>query len=137
VDERHAGVQRLVRDLNKLYRNLPALHQMDCDSHGFEWIDAHDAERSVYAWVRRSEQGAMAVVVSNMTPVPREHFQLGVPDGAWQWREVLNTDSAFYGGSNVGNGAGPLAVQERPAHGRARSLSITLPPLATLVLVPA
>ncbi len=140
-DERHAGVQRLVRDLNRLYREQAALHRLDCDGAGFEWIDAHDAERSLYSWLRRDDQGAMVLVISNMTPVPREGFVLGVPDaavsGTGAWREVLNTDSAFYGGSNLGNGVRPLAVQPVASHGRAQSITLTVPPLATLFLVPA
>ncbi len=140
-DERHAGVQRLVRDLNRLYREQAALHRLDCDGAGFEWIDAHDAERSLYSWLRRDDQGGMVLVLSNMTPVPREGFVLGVPDaaasGTQAWREILNTDSAFYGGSNLGNGVLPLAVQPVASHGRAQSITLTVPPLATLFLVPA
>ena len=140
-DERHAGVQRLVRDLNKLYREQPALHRLDCDGAGFEWIDAHDAEHSLYSWMRYDDAGGRVLVVSNMTPVPREGFTLGVPDvataGAAAWREVLNTDSSFYGGSNLGNGTAPLAVQRVSSHGRAHSITLTVPPLATLFLVPA
>ena len=135
--EHHAGVQRLVRDLNRLYREQPALHRLDCDGAGFEWIDAHDAERSIYSWVRKDGQGGQVIVVSNMTPVPREGFRLGVPEGARAWREVLNTDSTFYGGSNVGNGAGPLQVQPAASHGRAQSIELNVPPLATLFLVQA
>jgi 1,4-alpha-glucan branching enzyme len=136
-DPRHAGVQRLVRDLNQLYRGQSALHRLDCDAAGFEWIDAHDAGRSLYSWVRRDGQGGMLLVLSNMTPVPREAITLGVPDGASAWREVLNTDSAFYGGSNLGNGSAPLPVQATASHGRAQSITLTVPPLATLFLVPA
>jgi 1,4-alpha-glucan branching enzyme len=136
-DERHAGVQRLVRDLNRLYREQPALHRLDGDAAGFEWIDAHDAERSLYSWLRRDGQGGMVLVLSNMTPVPREAMTLGVPDGAAAWREVLNTDSAYYGGSNLGNGAAPLPVQGIASHGRERSITLTVPPLATVFLVPA
>ena len=77
------------------------------------------------------------LVACNMTPLPRERFRLGVPDGPGAWREALNTDSVFYGGSNLGNGATVLAVQDRPHHGRARSIELTLPPLATLFLVSA
>jgi 1,4-alpha-glucan branching enzyme len=135
-DERHAGVQRLVRDLNRLLREQPALHRLDCEHRGFEWIDAQDGSNSTYSWVRRDDAGGQIIVVSNMTPVPRLGFRLGVPDGPTQWREALNTDSAFYGGSNVGNGLGAI-VHDVPAHGRARSIEITLPPLGTLFLVPA
>ena len=136
-DDRHAGVQRLVKDLNHLYRDLPALHRLDCEAAGFEWISSHDAEHSVFAWLRRDGQGQMVLVVCNFTPVPREGFVLGVPEGASAWREVLNTDSTFYGGSNLGNGATALGTQSRPAHGRPLSITLTLPPLATVFLIPA
>jgi 1,4-alpha-glucan branching enzyme len=137
-DDRHAGVQRLVRDLNKLYREHSALHRLDCEAGGFEWISAHDAEHSIYAWVRRDGTGRMVVVVCNMTPVPREGYSLGVPDGVTAWKEALNTDSAYYGGSNMGNGVAVsgLPVQAQPAHGRRLSITINLPPLATLFFVP-
>jgi 1,4-alpha-glucan branching enzyme len=135
--ERHAGVQRLVRDLNRLYREQPALHRLDGEGAGFEWIDAHDGDRSLLSWVRRDGQGGQVIVVSNMTPVPRTGLRLGVPEGAGAWREVLNTDSAFYGGGNLGNGAGPLAVQAVASHGRGQSIELTVPPLATVFLVPA
>jgi 1,4-alpha-glucan branching enzyme len=135
----HVGVQRLVRDLNTLMRQQPALHRLDSASAGFEWIDAHDRDASVFSWVRRAEagQGRPVLVVSNMTPVPRHGFRLGVPEGCTAWREVLNTDSAFYGGSNLGNGGQALAVQAVPWHGRAQSIELLIPPLATLFLVPA
>jgi 1,4-alpha-glucan branching enzyme len=136
-DERHAGMQRLVKDLNALYRERPALHRLDCESAGFEWITSHDSENSVFAWLRRDGNGQMVIVVCNFTPVPREGYQLGVPDGASAWREVLNTDSGYYGGSNMGNSAATLGAQDRPVHGRRMSISVTLPPLATIFLVPA
>ena len=135
TDARHAGVQRLVRDLNRLYRSEPALHQLDCEASGFEWIDAHDADRSTFSWLRRDRSGRMLIVISNFTPVPRPAFQLGVPAGPQAWREELNTDSAFYGGSNVGNGAGALPVLAQPSHGRDQSILVNLPPLATVMLV--
>jgi 1,4-alpha-glucan branching enzyme len=135
--ELHAGVQRLMRDLNKLYREQPALHQLDCDGAGFEWIDAHDSERSIYSWVRKDGQGSQVIVVANMTPVPRKAFRLGVPEGQSAWREALNTDSVFYGGSNLGNGEAPLHVQAAASHGRAQSIELTIPPLATVFLIPA
>jgi 1,4-alpha-glucan branching enzyme len=137
ADQRHAGAQRLVRDLNRLYREQPALHCLDCDGAGFEWIDAHDSEHSLFSWVRSDGAGGRLLVVCNMTPVPREGFRLGVPDGAQAWREVLNTDSSFYGGSNLGNGAAPLLVQPVASHGRALSITLTVPPLATVFFVPA
>ncbi len=135
----HAGVQRLVRDLNTLMRQEPALHRLDSASAGFEWIDAHDRDASVFSWVRRAEagQGRPVLVVSNMTPVPRHGFRLGVPEGCTAWREVLNTDSAFYGGSNLGNDGQALAVQAVPWQGRAQSIELLIPPLATVFLVPA
>jgi 1,4-alpha-glucan branching enzyme len=133
----HVGVQRLVRDLNALYRATPALHRLDCSGEGFEWIDAHDADRSIYSWVRKDGQGGQVIVVANMTPVPRERFRLGVPEGASAWREALNTDSVFYGGSNLGNGPALLTVQAAASHGRGQSIELSLPPLATLFLVPA
>jgi 1,4-alpha-glucan branching enzyme len=135
--DRHVGVQRLVRDLNTLYRTTPALHRKDCSGDGFEWIDAHDAERSLYAWVRKAGDGRDVIVVANMTPVPREALRLGVPEGARAWREALNTDSAHYGGSNVGNGSEALAVEAIHSHGRRQSIVLTVPPLATVFLVPA
>jgi 1,4-alpha-glucan branching enzyme len=140
ADPRHAGVQHLVRDLNRLYRARPALHRLDFDPAGFEWIDAQDADQSVYAWVRKDDAGGLVLVVCNFTPVPRPGWRLGVPDWAGSpnaWHEAVNTDSAHYGGGNVGNGASDLAVNPVPAHGRGRSITLTLPPLATLFLVPA
>ncbi len=135
--EPHAGVQRLVRDLNALMRERPALHRLDTQAAGFEWIDAHDTDRSVYAWVRRDGAGDEIVVACNMTPVPRTAMRLGVPPGRAAWREVLNTDSVFYGGGNLGNGAAALRVQPVPSHGRDQSIEVTLPPLAVVFLVPA
>jgi 1,4-alpha-glucan branching enzyme len=136
ADPRHAGVHALMRDLNRLYREQPALHQLDSDPAGFEWIDAEDADHSVYAWLRRDSQGAAVLVVCNLTPVPRPGWRLGTPDGFGAWREALNTDSGHYGGSNLGNGAARLAVQPVPAQGRTQSIELTLPPLATLYLLP-
>ena len=135
-DARHAGVQALMRDLNRLYRDIPALHRLDCEGAGFEWVLSDDRAQSVFAWLRKDESGRPLLVVSNMTPVPRTAWRLGVPEGAARWREVLNTDSAHYGGSNLGN-AGEVAVEPVPAHGRAQSLALVLPPLATIYLVPA
>ena len=138
-DPAHQGVQHLVRDLNHLMRRERALHQWDSESAGFEWIDAQDSESSVFSWVRRAEADPPVIVVSNLTPVPRHGFRLGVPHGleVTAWREVLNTDAAHYGGSNLGNGGQPLIVQPVPWHGRAQSIELLLPPLATLFLMPA
>jgi 1,4-alpha-glucan branching enzyme len=132
----HAGVQRLVRDLNRLYRELPALHQQDCESAGFSWLDGSDSDQSVLSYLRRgAAPDALAAVVCNFTPVVRERYRIGVPLPG-RWRERLNSDAACYGGSNIGNG-GEIASEPVPWHGQAHSLCLTLPPLATLVLMPA
>jgi len=125
----HRGVQLWVRDLNHLYRSEPALHAMDCRAEGFEWIEGGDAEHSVFVWERRAPKAPTVVVACNMTPVPRR-YRLGLP-AAGHWAEVLNSDSAVYGGSNSGNMGGVLA-EAMPYHGRAHSAEITLPPLSTL-----
>jgi len=127
----HAGVQRLVRDLNRLYRETPALHVNDCRPEGFEWIEADAAEDSVYAWVRKGRAGdPMVVLVANMTPVERT-WRLGLP-APGRWDEVLNTDAAIYGGGDLGNLGGVLA-EDVPWHGRAQSAVVTLPPLAAIL----
>ena len=128
----HAGTQRLVRDLNTLYRELPALHAQDCETGGFEWVQADDAAHSVYAFLRHGG-GGHCLVVCNFTPVPREAYRLGVPASGF-YRERLNTDSALYGGSNAGN-VGGVQAQAMASHGRAHSVLLHLPPLSTLVLV--
>ena len=131
----HAGVQHVVRDLNRLYRDEPALHQLDCSPEGFEWIDGGDAENNVFAYQRNGKEGTRPVViVCNMSPVLREGYRLGVPQ-AGAWRELMNTDASIYGGSNAGNG-GLLRAVDDGTHGRPASLMLTLPPLGTLVLAP-
>ncbi|MGA8574530.1 MAG: 1,4-alpha-glucan branching protein GlgB [Candidatus Cybelea sp.] len=133
TDELHAGLQRLVRDCNALYRALPALHRLDAEPAGFEWIDFQDAARSVLAFVRKGGNDDEPVVVAiNATPVVHYGYRLGVPSPG-TYREVLNTDSQFYGGSNVGND-GAIETEAIAAHGRATSVALTLPPLAALVL---
>jgi 1,4-alpha-glucan branching enzyme len=130
---RHAGMQSLVRDLNRLYRSQPALHELDTDPQGFEWIEANDSDNSIFAWFRRGRAHERpVVVVTNFTPVPRQEYRVGVPYPGW-YREILNTDAALYGGSNMGNAGGAMA-QEVPAHGRPWSLPLVLPPLATMYL---
>jgi len=136
-DARHRGVQRWVRDLNTLYRHHPALHRLDCEAAGFDWLVVDQAAESMLAFVRRDGAGGQVIVVCNFTPVPREGFRLGVPDGPGAWREALNSDSAHYGGSNLGNAGALLAVAPVGAHGRTQSIQLTLPPLATLFLLPA
>jgi 1,4-alpha-glucan branching enzyme len=134
-DPMHRGVQRLIADLNRLYRDRPALHRLDCDPEGFEWIDASDAAQSVIVYMRKSDDGSPpVVVVCNLTPIVRSDYRIGVPQrGAW--RELLNSDAEVYGGSNVGN-QGHLNAEDVSWHGRPASLRLTLPPLATVVLAP-
>jgi 1,4-alpha-glucan branching enzyme len=132
-DGDHRGVQSLVRDLNAAYRSLPALHQLDCEPQGFEWIDASDHERSVIAFLRRGrDPDQLAVIVCNFTPIPRLGYRVGVPMPG-VYAERINTDSTFYGGSNVGNGGG-ISAEPLPWHGRPCSITLTLPPLATVIL---
>lgn len=132
-DPMHAGVQRLVRDLNALYRSVPALHELDCAEGGFEWIDANDTEQSVISFLRKdaSARGSVAVVC-NFTPVVRKGYRIGVPDAGF-YAESLNTDAERYGGSNVGNYGG-LDADDWPMHGRPFSLGLNLPPFAAVVL---
>jgi len=133
--ETHRGVQKLVGDLNGLYRSQPALHQVDFEYMGFEWIDCHNYADSILAFLRRGEDPHdFLVVVCNFTPVVRRGYRLGVPEGGW-YREVLNTDSAYYGGSNTGNYPGVQAACQG-SHGRPFAIEITLPPLAVVVLKP-
>ncbi|MDE2275519.1 MAG: 1,4-alpha-glucan branching protein GlgB [Burkholderiales bacterium] len=127
----HAGVQRLVRDLNRLYRASPALYGQDCDAAGFEWIDHGDAARSLLSFVRKGRGGQMMLVLCNFAPVVHAGFRLGVP-AAGRWHERLNTDSRFYGGSNVGTPLGAASTDALPAHGRAHSILLDVPPLATV-----
>ncbi len=132
--EPHRGIQRLVRDLNALYRRLPALHELDCSSDGFQWVDCHDNEQSTLTYLRRSSRGEIALIVCNFTPVPRKGFRVGVPK-AGLWKELMNTDSIHYGGSNLGN-SGAVLSEPSPSHGFQHSLVLTLPPLAVLILTP-
>ncbi len=129
----HRGIQQLVRDLNRLYRHVSALHVLDCAREGFSWIDAGNADESVLAYLRRAPDASPALVVCNFTPVVRKHFRVGVPLPGL-WTECLNTDSAHYGGSNVGN-TGRVEARREPWHGHPYSLTLTLPPLATCVFV--
>jgi 1,4-alpha-glucan branching enzyme len=128
----HAGIQRLVQDLNALYKACPALYRQDFDPDGFDWIDHQDAGRSVLSFVRHGGEGVPPVlVVCNFAPVVHHGFRLGVPQ-AGLWRERLNTDSAFYGGSNVGTPLGAAHSEAVASHHRAQSIVLTLPPLATV-----
>jgi 1,4-alpha-glucan branching enzyme len=132
-DPRHAGVQRLVRDLNRLHREEPALHRHDFEPEGFAWIDCDDRDQSVVSFLRRAGD-RLVVVVLNFTPVVREAYRVGVPV-AGDYRELLNSDAAAYGGGNLGN-AGLVRASAVPRHGHAQSLALTLPPLAALILGP-
>jgi 1,4-alpha-glucan branching enzyme len=133
-DHAHAGVARLIRDCNALYRTLPALHELDASPQGFSWIDCQDAADSVFAFLRKSGDGRFAVAVLNATPVVRYGYRIGVPKEG-RYTEALNTDSDHFGGSNVGN-QGSIETEPIAAHGFAQSLPLTLPPLATLILTP-
>ncbi|MGK9234264.1 1,4-alpha-glucan branching protein GlgB [Inquilinus limosus] len=130
--ERHAGVQRLIGDLNRLYRELPALHVHDCEPEGFDWVDASNSADSIFVWLRRGRDGDRPVLaVSNFTPVPRRDYRIGVPFGG-RWLERMNTDAAVYGGSGMGN-LGSVEAEASPWHGRPHSVRLTLPPLATVL----
>lgn len=125
----HRGLQKWVADLNWLYRREPALHELDCDPAGFEWIDCNDADSSVLSWIRKGRSSSdVILIVCNFTPVPRQNYRVGAPRGGL-WKEVLNSDAGDYGGSNRGNFGGVEAVPI-PLHGRLHSLTLTLPPLA-------
>jgi 1,4-alpha-glucan branching enzyme len=131
--ESHLGVQALVRDLNKLLASQPALHQVDFDWHGFEWLDANDSDNSVFSFVRRGKSpDDMILVVLNATPVVRYGYRIGVPR-AGHFDEIMNTDATVYGGSNVGN-LGGMNTSEHAWMGRSHSLALTLPPLAAVFL---
>ncbi|HUN75237.1 MAG TPA: 1,4-alpha-glucan branching protein GlgB [Steroidobacteraceae bacterium] len=131
----HAGVQSWVRDLNRYYRDTPALYELDFSQDGFEWIDANDWEASVIAFLRKSRTpGREVLVVCNFTPVVRENYRVGVPRGGF-WRERLNSDATIYGGGGQGN-LGGVEAAPLPSHGRFHSLSLRLPPLGVLFLQP-
>jgi 1,4-alpha-glucan branching enzyme len=133
LDEpRHQGVQALVRDLNRLYRGVPALHELDCDSAGFEWVVMDDAERGTFAWLRKGRDiRARCLVVVNFTPMVYRDYRIRVPFSG-TWREVLNTDAAPYGGSNVGNAGAIQTLDEGPVP----EVSLVIPPLAAIFFVP-
>ncbi len=128
----HRGVQQLVRDLNGVYRRTPALHQIDFSAYGFAWIAHDDGENSVLSFTRHASDGSFVIVVSNFTPVARHAYRIGVP-AMGSYRELINTDSDIYGGSGVSNG--PLVAEAVASHGREASLLVTVPPLATVMLV--
>ena len=130
-DPGHAGLQRLVGDINRLYTGEPALHGEDVEPSGFSWVIGNDAENSVYAYERHAAGEPTMLIVLNLTPVPRRGYRVGAVR-AGHWREVLNSDAALYGGSNMGN-AGIVQTQAIPVHGREHSLDLVLPPLAAMI----
>jgi 1,4-alpha-glucan branching enzyme len=128
----HAGVQRLLRDLNRCYRELAALHELDCENAGFEWIVADDADHSVFAWMRKGRSPrARCIAIMNFTPEVRTGYRVKTPYGGY-WREILNTDAAVYGGSTAGNTGGMVASKL----GGQFELILTLPPFSTLFFIP-
>jgi 1,4-alpha-glucan branching enzyme len=130
----HQGVQKLIRDLNAIYRNTPALYARDCEPEGFRWIVVNDDAQSVLAFLRRGTQSDPPVaVVCNFTPEPRMNYRIGLPYEG-HWREAINSDANAYGGSNLGNFGGVVA-EAWPSHGFPCSATLVLPPLATLYLV--
>ncbi|MDB5731066.1 MAG: 1,4-alpha-glucan branching enzyme, partial [Variovorax sp.] len=133
--EGHRGVQRLVRELNRVYRAQSALHQLDFSPEGFEWMAADDADASVFAFLRKPrdpDRASTLLVVCNLTPLPRTNYLLGVPTAGF-WREIINSDAVEFDGSGWGNLGGVEATPVR-SHGRAHSVCLSLPPLSTLIL---
>jgi 1,4-alpha-glucan branching enzyme len=127
----HAGVHRFVCDLNALYRRTPALHEIDFSPDGFEWLDWNDRQNSVLSWLRRGRDGSHVICITNLTPVVRHAFRIGVPE-AGRYGELLNSDDLRYGGSGIRN---PAVVADAPGvHGRRVSITLRLPPLATIIL---
>jgi 1,4-alpha-glucan branching enzyme len=126
----HKKLQVFVKELNRLYRSEPALFEVDFHHSGFEWVDFHDADNSIIAFLRRGENGAFVLFCCNFTPVPREKYCFGVPEEGF-YEEILNSDSELFGGSNMGN-AGLVSTQAVPSHGRPCSVTVTLPPLAVV-----
>ena len=128
----HKGITTLLRDLNRLYREQSALHEIEFEDSGFEWIDCHDSSQSVLSYLRKDRKGNELVVILNFTPVPRQHYRIGL-NQAGEYLEIMNSDSLYYGGSNLGNN-GLIAAQAKPWMDRDFSAELTLPPLAGVVL---
>ena len=133
--EAHKGINRWVADLNHLYLTEPALHELDFDQAGFSWVDANDRDQSVVSIIRSSLAARYVLAVFNFTPVPRQGYRLGVPEGGY-WRELLNSDAEVYGGSGWGNYGG-VQAEDLPWHGRRCSVALALPPLGAIFLAPA
>jgi 1,4-alpha-glucan branching enzyme len=135
--EAHRGVRDLLRSLNGLYRELPALWSHDDTPEGFQWVDADDSDQSVISFLRLRAEGqsdGAVLCVANLTPVPRYDYRVGLPAGGW-WREVLNSDAREFGGGGLGN-LGGVEAEDQPWHGRRWSARLTLPPLAVVWLSP-
>lgn len=128
----HQGIQQMVRDINRLYRDRPALHDQDFDGAGFEWVDCHDADHSTLCFLRKARDGRCVVVLLNHTPVPRHDYRIGLP-ALGDYREIFNSDSYFYCGSNMGN-SGVIRAEPLPWMGQSHSAAITLPPLGGIFL---
>jgi 1,4-alpha-glucan branching enzyme len=128
----HSGLQRWVTDLNLLYRGEKALHELDCESSGFEWVDANDVEHSVMSFIRKGRNGEQIAVLCNFTPVTHFAYQVGVPESGL-WKDLLNSDATEYGGSGQGN-MGGVKAGPGPLHGRPYSLTLVIPPLAVVFL---
>jgi len=134
--ERHKGLQQYVSDLNRLYQSEPALHEVDFDWQGFQWIDLHDSDNSTLTYIRYAQdRNNLLVCACNFTPVPRVQYRMGVPRGGY-YRELLNSDSELYGGSNMGNGGG-VHADPIPRHDQPFSLLVTLPPLSVVFFKPS
>lgn len=130
--ESHRQMKQWVGDLNRVHREEPALHELDCEPGGFEWIDGSDADNSVLAFLRRSAERGVILCVLNFTPVPRFGYRVGVPVSG-TWKEILNSDAPLYGGSGLGN-MGLVTSEPSTVHGRPNSLNLTLPPLGAVLL---
>ena len=131
----HSGVQQLIKDLNRVYRDYGQLHQLDCSAEGFEWIDGGNEEQSIFIYVRYGhDKESPLVIINNFTPTPHQDFRVGMPKSG-NWREIINTDASQYQGSNLLNEA-TLATEAVESHGREQSITIQIPPLATLILEP-
>jgi 1,4-alpha-glucan branching enzyme len=135
ADPGHGGLQRLIADLNQLYRRQRPLHELDAEPAGFEWVDANDSNQSVACYLRKDRAGEPVLVVLNYTPVVRAGYRVGVPRGG-EWRELINSDATIYGGSGVGN-YGTVRAHSMACHGRPHCLELKLPPLGALFLKPA
>ena len=128
----HQGVQTLIKDLNNVYRNTPALYELDCEGSGFQWLDSENSQQSILVYLRKGKTGTPpALVIVNLTPSCHYNFCVGVPLAGF-YRECLNTDSSRYGGSNVGNSGGVSSVN-KPYAGQENTLTLSIPALSTMI----